>query len=200
MGGYMESRKVVGLLPGGSKLYRSELPEPGTRRWTVARKRVLVQAIHSGLISLDEARDVYGLDSREYSEWRRDVMREPARIPVPEVDDAMRLVIGGMVIDREDRSVRVRGQDIELTEQEFSLLEFLAMRVDMMCSKSMILEHFYGTRENWRPQKIIDVLICRLRSKLFDATGEPDRIVTVWGRGFMLSSHDEKMSRVIGQH
>ena len=193
-------RKVVGLLPGGGKLYRSELPEPGTRRWTIARKRVLVQAINTGLLSLDEARETYGLDTRELSEWRRDVLREPARLPNPEMDDVQRLVIGGMVIDRQDRKARVRGQEIELTEQEWTLLEFMAMRVDLMCSKPMILEHFYGDRENWRPQKIIDVLICRLRAKLFDATGEPDRIVTVWGRGFLLSSQEEQYAKAVGHH
>lgn len=48
-----------------------------------------------------------------------------------------------------------------------------------------ILNHLYGGMDE--PElKIIDVFICKLRKKLFEALGYDSPIETVWGRGYVM--------------
>ena len=47
------------------------------------------------------------------------------------------------------------------------------------------MNHLYGGMDE--PElKIIDVFVCKLRKKLFEATGEDSCIQMVWGRGYVL--------------
>ena len=39
--------------------------------------------------------------------------------------------------------------------------------------------------------KIIDVFVCKLRRKLYEASGGKNYIETVWGRGYMLREYDD---------
>jgi hypothetical protein len=45
-----------------------ELP-PATTRWVVRRKAVLIKAVRSGVITLDEACSRYQLSSDEFASW-----------------------------------------------------------------------------------------------------------------------------------
>ena len=56
-------------LDNGKTMSRSELPDPRTRRWVASRKAVVVQAVQSGLISEEEACDMYALSSEELEGW-----------------------------------------------------------------------------------------------------------------------------------
>jgi hypothetical protein len=47
------------------------LPPSDTTRWTPRRKAEIVAAVHSGLISLDEACRRYKLASDEFGSWQR---------------------------------------------------------------------------------------------------------------------------------
>jgi two-component system cell cycle response regulator CtrA len=43
--------------------------------------------------------------------------------------------------------------------------------------------------------KIIDVFVCKLRRKLYEASGGRNYVETVWGRGYMLRDYsDDSMS------
>lgn len=57
-------------LPDGSRLTRSDLPDRGTRRWVARRKAVVVKAVNAGLISEDEACEMYQLSVEELHSWR----------------------------------------------------------------------------------------------------------------------------------
>ena len=49
----------------------------------------------------------------------------------------------------------------------------------------MLLNHFYSGMDE--PElKIIDVLICKLRKKLANASGGKNYIETIWGRGYVV--------------
>ena len=63
------------------KLYRSlgdeiesstiELPPPDTKRWVTRRKAVIVNAVRTGVISLEEVCRRYELSEEEFFEWQR---------------------------------------------------------------------------------------------------------------------------------
>jgi Protein of unknown function (DUF1153) len=54
---------------------RYELPSPDTRRWVVRRKAVVVQAVRSGTITLQEACRRYNLSVEEFLAWQRAIER-----------------------------------------------------------------------------------------------------------------------------
>ena len=71
---------------------------------------------------------------------------------------------------------------VHLTGKEFALLQLLMLRRNMIMAKEAILAHLCGSMDE--PEiKIIDVFVCKLRSKLTKA-GLPMVISTVWGRGY----------------
>ena len=53
----------------------TELPALNTRRWTIRRKAALLQALRSGALTLDQARDRYALSVEEIRAWERDLER-----------------------------------------------------------------------------------------------------------------------------
>jgi uncharacterized protein DUF1153 len=52
-----------------------DLPAPDTKRWVVRRKAVVVQAVRSGSISLQEACRRYNLSVEEFLAWQRAIER-----------------------------------------------------------------------------------------------------------------------------
>jgi hypothetical protein len=48
-----------------------ELPPPDTKRWVARRKAVIVDAVRSGAISLEEACRRYELSVEEFIAWQR---------------------------------------------------------------------------------------------------------------------------------
>jgi hypothetical protein len=53
----------------------AELPSPQTKRWVVRRKAVVVQAVHSGVLTLHEACRRYNLSVEEFLAWQRAIER-----------------------------------------------------------------------------------------------------------------------------
>jgi hypothetical protein len=53
----------------------ADLPSPDTKRWVVRRKAVVVQAVRSGSISLQEACRRYNLSVEEFLAWQRAIDR-----------------------------------------------------------------------------------------------------------------------------
>jgi len=70
----MYLRKINGpravTLSDGSIMTRADLPEPETRRWVASRKAAVVRAVDGGLLTFDEAKDLYGLSDEELSAWQ----------------------------------------------------------------------------------------------------------------------------------
>ncbi|NNU80780.1 DUF1153 domain-containing protein [Halovulum dunhuangense] len=57
-------------LADGSRLTRSDLPPRGEHRWVARRKAVVVHAVTSGLLTEEEACEIYGLSTEELNGWR----------------------------------------------------------------------------------------------------------------------------------
>jgi Protein of unknown function (DUF1153) len=49
----------------------AELPPPDTKRWVVRRKAIVVAAVRSGRITLEEACRRYNLSVEEFQAWER---------------------------------------------------------------------------------------------------------------------------------
>ena len=95
-------------------------------------------------------------------------------------------------INLDSRNVEVDGKILHLTSKEYAILELLAMRKGTVLTKEMFLNHLYGGMDE--PElKIIDVFVCKLRRKLYEASGGRNYIETVWGRGYMLREYEDPM-------
>ncbi len=95
-------------------------------------------------------------------------------------------------VNLDNRTVEVDSKPIHLTSKEYAILELLSMRKGTVLTKEMFLNHLYGGIDE--PElKIIDVFICKLRKKLYDASGGRNYIETVWGRGYMLREFEDEV-------
>ena len=63
------AKYVIG--PDGSPLTIADLPAPGTKRWVIRRKAVVVAAVRSGILTLEEACERYKLSLEEFLSWQR---------------------------------------------------------------------------------------------------------------------------------
>ena len=92
------------------------------------------------------------------------------------------LQVGSLTLDISNHDVVANGVRVHLTLREFAILELLVLRRNMIMTKETILSQIYGGMDE--PDiKIIDVFICKIRSKL-TKVGLPNVISTVWGRGY----------------
>lgn len=91
--------------------------------------------------------------------------------------------IHGLHIDPARRQVRVRGDDLDLTAQEFRLLFVLATHPGIVFSREALLtrvwpDHTYVT------ERSVDSLVKRLRRRVEVDPANPAIILTVWGSGY----------------
>ncbi|GLQ34282.1 hypothetical protein GCM10007939_05650 [Amylibacter marinus] len=63
------NRPVEVVLPNGTRLNRSNLPEQGTKRWVVRHKMTVVNAVLYELITFREACEAYELSEEELLSW-----------------------------------------------------------------------------------------------------------------------------------
>ena len=57
------------ILPNGRKFTRSDLPPKATKRWVASRKATVILGVETGLITMAEACEIYGLSKEEFDEW-----------------------------------------------------------------------------------------------------------------------------------
>jgi DNA-binding response OmpR family regulator len=117
----------------------------------------------------------------------RALLRRPRRSQLQAeavADSAERPIeIHGLEIDPARRQVKVRGELVDLTAQEFRLLLVLATHSGIVFSREALLarvwpDHTYVT------ERSVDSLIKRLRRRIEKNPAEPDIILTVWGSGY----------------
>jgi two-component system cell cycle response regulator CtrA len=108
-----------------------------------------------------------------------------------------KIQIGALTLDIEQQEASANGCRIALTAKEFAILQLLMLRKNMILTKEMIMSQLYGGMDE--PEiKIVDVFICKIRSKLAKA-GLRDVIGTVWGRGYTVRDQrrDEEPSPLV---
>ena len=105
------------------------------------------------------------------------------RKPVPG-NEATRLQILDLELDLLRREATRSGQSLQLTPQEFILLEYLCRTAGRVVTRSMILDQVWGMRIQ-PDTNVVDVHIYRLRGKV-DGPGQPPLIRTLRGVGYVL--------------
>ncbi len=95
------------------------------------------------------------------------------------------LRFGPVAIDTKAQTVRLNGDEVEMTSYEYKVLEYLASHAGKVVSKTELTEHIYD-QDFDRDSNVIEVFIGRLRKKLDrDNTLKP--IETLRGRGYRFS-------------
>jgi len=98
---------------------------------------------------------------------------------------------GDLVLNLDTKTVEINGVCVHVTRTEYQMLEVLSLRKSSTATKEMILNHLYGGIDE-PEQKIIDVLICKLRKKLAEASDGKNYLETVWGRGYRIREPSEE--------
>jgi DNA-binding response OmpR family regulator len=91
------------------------------------------------------------------------------------------LRVADLEIDTVKRSVRRGDSAIAFSPREYALLEYLAMRVGEVVTRTEIWEHVYDFRSDAH-SNVVDVYVSYLRKKL----GQPALIHTRRGHGYVL--------------
>lgn len=97
---------------------------------------------------------------------------------------AMELRAADLVLNPLKRKVTRGGKTIDLSNKEFSLLEYLLRNKDQIVTRNMIIEHVWDASFN-NFTNVVDVYINYLRNKV-DRDFEPRLIQTVRGVGYTL--------------
>ena len=104
--------------------------------------------------------------------------------------DAGALSFSGLVIDPIARDVMLNHQSVELTPREFDLLYFFAKNPGKVFSRLSLLNQVWGY-EHEGYEHTVNTHINRLRIKIETNPAEPERILTVWGKGYKFVSSSE---------
>lgn len=109
----------------------------------------------------------------------RPAWQEEDAQPYPEI-----LKFGGLSLNSQAREVRLSGEVVDLTTQEFELLSLLARNAGKVLSRDDIFNNIRGIEYDGL-DRTVDVRISRLRKKLNDNTAQAQRIKTIWGKGYL---------------
>jgi len=121
---------------------------------------------------------------REFSSRIKAALRRAEMVrPVETAPDEAPLTVRELRIDFPKRTVRVRGDDVELTYVEFELLSALARSPGRVFTRDMLLARIWGDSA-YRDQRTIDVHVRHLREKIELDAKDPEFVFTVRGVGY----------------
>ena len=111
-------------------------------------------------------------------------LRNLQRRQIQPGNDSARLRVLDLELDLLRRESTRGGEKLQLTPQEFVLLEYLCRNAGRVVTRSMILDQVWGMRIQ-PDTNVVDVHIYRLRSKV-DTEGRQPLIKTLRGVGYVL--------------
>ena len=91
-----------------------------------------------------------------------------------------------VVLDEENRRILRGGEALELTETEYSILQFLADHRGSVVSVAQIYEGVWHEKYMPASNNTVMVNIVNLRKKLEDDPANPRLIRTIWGKGYQI--------------
>ena len=138
-------------------------------------------AIESRVAGLDAGADDYLVKPFERDELlariRALLRRRPPR-------GSASLTVGDLELNPDRHEVRRGERDIELTQREFELLEFMMRNERIVIARQQLLEDIWGY-DPFADTNTIEVFVSNLRRKL-EAGGEPRVLHTIRGAGYVL--------------
>lgn len=90
----------------------------------------------------------------------------------------------GITLNLRSGEARRDGKKLELTSGEYRLLRLFMENPDRVLSAEQILARLWDCEQNFIENKTLAVYIRRLRMKIEDDPGAPEKIVTVRGMGY----------------
>ena len=94
------------------------------------------------------------------------------------------LTVGDLLLNPDTHEVRRSEREIELTQREFELLEYLMRNERIVVPRQRLLEEVWGY-DPFATTNTIEVFVSNLRRKL-EAGGEPRLLHTIRGAGYVL--------------
>jgi DNA-binding response OmpR family regulator len=138
-------------------------------------------ALESRVEGLDAGADDYLVKPFERQEllarMRALLRRRPPRGSAP-------LRVGDLSLNADTHEVARRERQIELTQREFELLEYLMRNERIVVSRQRLLDEVWGY-DPFSTTNTIEVFVSNLRRKL-EAGGEPRLLHTIRGAGYVL--------------
>lgn len=98
------------------------------------------------------------------------------------------MTANGITLDLRSGEGRKNGRTLTLTSGEYRLLRLFMENPDRVLSAEQILADLWDCDENFIESKTLAVYIRRLRMKIEDDPGMPEKIVTVRGMGYKWST------------
>jgi two-component system phosphate regulon response regulator OmpR len=105
-------------------------------------------------------------------------------------EPSSQLNFGSLVIDRNARTVTIRGEVCDLTSYQFDVLVALAERAGRVLTRDQIMEAVRG-RELDAFDRSIDVHMGRIRAAIEADPKSPKRILTVRGVGYVFARQQD---------
>ncbi len=91
---------------------------------------------------------------------------------------------GDLNLDTASLKASLKGKDLELTTQEFEVLNYLVEHSSSVQSREAIMKGLHG--EDWTAfDRALDIAISRIRKKIKKIDDSKEYIKTVWGKGYM---------------
>ena len=138
-------------------------------------------AVESRVEGLDAGADDYLVKPFERDELlarlRALLRRRPPR-------GSASLTVGDLELNPDRHEVRRGDREVELTQREFELLEFLMRNERIVIARQQLLEDIWGY-DPFADTNTIEVFVSNLRRKL-EAGGEPRMLHTIRGAGYVL--------------
>ena len=93
--------------------------------------------------------------------------------------------VGKLSINTESRTVYLANDEVHISSAEYLLLNYLASNAGQVVSRDAVFKATKG-REYDGLDRSVDVLISSLRKKFNDDPQHPEKIKTIWGKGYLL--------------
>ncbi len=178
------------LAEGGIDVIVSDIMMPGVDGFELVSH---VRSINKTIpILLMTARDDMAAKRRGFGAGIDDYMVKPidvdelllrieALLRRARIEAEKRLVIGETVLDAEEMSAYVSGEEVALTVREFNILYKLLSYPKRTFSRAQLMDEFWSG-ESSASLRAVDVYITRIREKF--SASEDFKIVTVHGLGY----------------
>lgn len=98
-------------------------------------------------------------------------------------EDVSTITSGPFTINLRSRTVYKNGEQIDLTQVEYQIMEYFFKNQNTALDRTSILNQIWGD-SYFGEDKIVDVNIRRIRMKIEDEPSNPRYIQTIWGFGY----------------
>lgn len=117
------------------------------------------------------------------------LLRRATVVATESANDAEKIeyTFGNLRINKMKQEVWLNNESIELTTNELDLLCLFAANADQILSRDDLLNNLRGFGYDGL-DRTVDMLVSRLRRKLLDSSSKPQKIKTIWKKGYLFVS------------